>query len=224
MSDQAKSPGGWDFSGDRVRFLQGGERLRAQVTGNVRNVGGGGRNRFGTRGSLSVDLKRDVWFDHEQGVGGGVLKLIEHRLGLNGADARQWLAEQELMLQRRTRRSVRGHLVATHDYCDAHGTIRYQVLRYKPKRFKQRRPGSRPGDPHIYNLDGIEPLPYRLPEMMEAIAHMQPIVSRCCMTRRRQVRQGCRNPSPPRRSAPVTAPRLPDADQSSKRDFPVGQP
>jgi putative DNA primase/helicase len=136
-----------------------------------------GELRFGTRGSLSVDLKRAVWFDHEHGVGGGVLKLIEHRLGLKGADARQWLAEQGLVLPRRTGiEAVRGRLVATHDYCEADGTVRYQVLRYEPKRFKQRRPGHRPNDPHIYNLDGVEPLPYRLREVMEAIAQALPIV------------------------------------------------
>ena len=34
--------------------------------------------RFGKRGSLSVDLKNDVWFDHEHMVGGGILDLVVH--------------------------------------------------------------------------------------------------------------------------------------------------
>ena len=34
--------------------------------------------RFGNRGSLSVNLKSNVWFDHEKMVGGGILDLIVH--------------------------------------------------------------------------------------------------------------------------------------------------
>ena len=35
--------------------------------------------RFGKRGSLSVDLKNDVWFDHEHMKGGGILDLVIHQ-------------------------------------------------------------------------------------------------------------------------------------------------
>lgn len=34
--------------------------------------------RFGKRGSLSVDLKNNVWFDHEHMIGGGILDLVVH--------------------------------------------------------------------------------------------------------------------------------------------------
>jgi hypothetical protein len=34
--------------------------------------------RFGTNGSLSVDLEKGRWFSHEAQQGGGVLALIEH--------------------------------------------------------------------------------------------------------------------------------------------------
>ena len=32
--------------------------------------------RFGKKGSLSVNLKNNIWFDHEQHVGGGILDLV----------------------------------------------------------------------------------------------------------------------------------------------------
>src|SRR4051794_31574504 len=32
--------------------------------------------RYGARGSLSVDLKKGTWFDHEADEGGGVLDLV----------------------------------------------------------------------------------------------------------------------------------------------------
>ena len=35
--------------------------------------------RFGKRGSLSVDLKNNVWFDHENMIGGGILDLVVHQ-------------------------------------------------------------------------------------------------------------------------------------------------
>jgi predicted P-loop ATPase len=54
--------------------------------------------RFGTHGSIAVELKGDDagrWFDHEHGSGGAGLELLRHRRGLtNGAAldwSRQWL-------------------------------------------------------------------------------------------------------------------------------------
>ena len=56
-----------------------------------------GELRFGTRGSLSVDLKRGVWFDHEEGAGGGVLDLIERETGLKGSHRLDWLRDKGLL-------------------------------------------------------------------------------------------------------------------------------
>jgi len=42
--------------------------------------------RFGTNGSMAVDLGKGTWFDHEAGEGGGVLDLLRVRRGMvNGA-------------------------------------------------------------------------------------------------------------------------------------------
>jgi putative DNA primase/helicase len=54
--------------------------------------------------------------------------------------------------------------VATYDYRDRDGTVRYRVVRRKPKRFLQCQPDGR-GD-WTWNMDGVKPLPYRLPEML----------------------------------------------------------
>jgi len=62
----------------------------------------------------------------------------------------------------------RGPIVATYDYRDAAGVLLYQVLRYAPKNFCQRRPDpTRPGH-WIANLDGVRPVRYRLPELLTA--------------------------------------------------------
>ncbi|AII61453.1 DUF3631 domain-containing protein [Dehalococcoides mccartyi] len=52
---------------------------------------------------------------------------------------------------------------ALYDYRDKDGKLLYQVVRYKPKSFTQRRPDGK-GD-WIYNLKGITPVLYRLPEL-----------------------------------------------------------
>ncbi len=58
--------------------------------------------------------------------------------------------------------------VETYDYMDAAGKLVYQVLRYEPKTFKQRRPGS--NGEWIWSVKGISPLLYRLPQVADAIA------------------------------------------------------
>lgn len=64
--------------------------------------------------------------------------------------------------------------VATYDYVDTDGHLRHQTVRYEPKQFKQRRPDERGG--WIWNLDGVEPLLYRLPHMIEAVSLGKQIV------------------------------------------------
>ena len=49
--------------------------------------------RWGSGGSVSVDVRKGTVFDHELNEGGGVLWLIEQRLGLKGRDAFEWMSE-----------------------------------------------------------------------------------------------------------------------------------
>jgi hypothetical protein len=58
--------------------------------------------------------------------------------------------------------------IASYDYCDEHGVLLFQALRYHPKGFKQRRPvpGS---DDWVWNLQGVRRVLYRLPEVRRAI-------------------------------------------------------
>ncbi|MGI8913000.1 MAG: DUF927 domain-containing protein [Chloroflexota bacterium] len=57
-------------------------------------------------------------------------------------------------------------IVATYDYTDEAGTLPYQVVRYEPKAFKQRRPDGKGG--WVWNLAGVRHVPYRLPELLAA--------------------------------------------------------
>lgn len=125
--------------------------------------------RFGTNGSLRVTLRGDqrgTWRDHEAGEGGGVLDLIVHKQGGDRKDAAAWLSEtfpHEVPAAANKRQ-----IVATYPYVDAGGEMIFEVVRFEPKDFRQRRPDGAGG--WHWNLKGVEPTLYRLPEIMRAIA------------------------------------------------------
>jgi hypothetical protein len=58
-------------------------------------------------------------------------------------------------------------LVATYDYVDEHGELLFQVLRYEPKAFSQRRPDGKGG--WIGSLGDVRRVLYRLPLIRAAI-------------------------------------------------------
>ena len=64
-------------------------------------------------------------------------------------------------------------IVAIYDYRDLGGKVIHQTVRYWPKNFKQRRPDGKGG--LIWNLDGIEPVLFRLPEITKSIQDGLPI-------------------------------------------------
>ncbi len=58
-------------------------------------------------------------------------------------------------------------VVASYDYKDESGRLLYQVLRYEPKDFRQRRPNGRGG--WIWNLHKVRRVLYRLPELQDVV-------------------------------------------------------
>ncbi|MHC4603917.1 MAG: toprim domain-containing protein, partial [Planctomycetota bacterium] len=57
-------------------------------------------------------------------------------------------------------------ITATYDYKDESGELLYQVVRFEPKSFAQRRPDGN-GD-WVWSLDGVRRILYRLPELLQA--------------------------------------------------------
>ena len=55
-----------------------------------------------------------------------------------------------------------GRIVTTYDYRDAGGRLVYQVVRFEPKDFRQRRPDGKGG--WTWNMNGVGRVLYRLPE------------------------------------------------------------
>lgn len=130
--------------------------------------------RFGNHGSLSVDLEKGTFFDHEAGKGGGVVALLAREMGLKGAEAVEWL-RREVGADLEDRRPSNGHgpkarIAAAYDYVDEHGVVLFQVCRLEPKTFRQRRPDSASHDGWSWSIKGVRQIPYRLPQVMAAIA------------------------------------------------------
>lgn len=59
-------------------------------------------------------------------------------------------------------------IIATYDYTDADGQLLYQVVRYWPKDFRQRRPDGNGG--WLWSLGETPRVLYRLPAIIEAVA------------------------------------------------------
>jgi putative DNA primase/helicase len=126
--------------------------------------------RFGRNGSVAIETagpKAGTWFDHENGIGGGVRDLLRVRGGMEKPAATQWLRDEiGIDTDARPHRTPRGRIAATYDYLDERGAMQFQVVRFEPKDFRQRRPG--PDGQWIWNIKGLRPILYRLPELIAA--------------------------------------------------------
>jgi RecA-family ATPase len=134
--------------------------------------------RFGTHGSLSVDLEKFVWFDHEANRGGGTLDFIAFEKQLTGRAAFDYMRDELKLPIDDGPAPANGHsngyvvarkIAATYDYIDESGALLFQVVRYDPKAFAQRRPDGNDG--WIWSVKGSRQVPYRLPELVEAIGN-----------------------------------------------------
>ena len=66
------------------------------------------------------------------------------------------------------KKSGKLNLVETYAYRAADGKLRFEVCRYDPKDFRQRRPNPAAPGKWIWKLDGVELVPYRLQELITA--------------------------------------------------------
>jgi len=117
--------------------------------------------RWGNRGSKEVDLRKGTWFDFENNEGGGVVDLVRMHEGAQLAGIPDVL-ERKFGIPKQTQKAIQPaqFLSKVYNYADAQGELRYQVLRYEPKTFRQRRPDGNGG--WIYNMQDVEALPYNL--------------------------------------------------------------
>src|SRR5512132_3034346 len=123
--------------------------------------------RYGTHGSLAIEIagdKRGEWYDHENKVGGGAIDLVRRHTGLSNGEAAEWLvSELGIAIEVTRQPQQRRRIVATYDYRDEAGNLLFQVVRYEPKDFRQRRPDGQGG--WTWRIKGVRQVPYRLFEL-----------------------------------------------------------
>ena len=122
--------------------------------------------RYGNHGSLSVDTRKGIWFDHESNEGGGITKLIARQRGTT-MESIAAILEREYGVQRRSQEALtpKKYVEARFDYYGPDGDVVFQVERYHPKTFRQRRPDGKGG--WLYNLQGVTQVPYNLHNIIQ---------------------------------------------------------
>ena len=131
--------------------------------------------RWGSHGSKSVDLEKGVWSDHEAKEGGGVLDLVRRERRCSTGEALDWLRDEigadiEDRRERRAEPAPKARVVAEYDYTDEDGCVVFQVCRMEPKTFRQRRPDPSAAGGWNWSVKGVRQVPYRLTDVLEAIA------------------------------------------------------
>jgi len=134
--------------------------------------------RYGSKGSLSIDLVKGTWYDHQESQGGGALDLVERETKLKGGARFEWLKSKGFVFETHDGGAAqaprqRFEIVATYDYCDEGGALLSQVCRMEPKDFRQRR-RPLPTDPPdkikggwVWSVKGVRQVPYKFPELLE---------------------------------------------------------
>lgn len=124
----------------------------------------------GTPGrSLSINIRTGVWRDFAGDDGGSdPVSLVAAIKGMKQGEAARELAREFGLDTAAAPQGARRRIVASYDYHNPDGTILFQVTRWEPKKFTQRRPDGNGG--WINSVKDIELVPYRLPEVIKATA------------------------------------------------------
>lgn len=111
--------------------------------------------------SLSVNPATGLFKCFGCGFQGDVFTFHGKKYDLSFQDA-----VKELATIAGLKKSHKRKIVSTYDYIDGQGNLVYQVVRFEPKDFRQRRPDGNGG--WIWNLNGIETILYNVPEVIKA--------------------------------------------------------
>jgi KaiC/GvpD/RAD55 family RecA-like ATPase len=128
--------------------------------------------RYGSNGSVSIDVATGTYYDHETKKGGGVLDLISRETGRDHQSAVTWMKEHGYLdtpVKPNGKGAPLGKEVAHYDYVDEDGALLFQVVRFEPKTFRQRRRDA--AGVWTWSVKGTRVVPYRLPELIETISY-----------------------------------------------------
>lgn len=115
--------------------------------------------------SLSINTNKGTYFCHACGKKGDFIHFYGK---INGFDTHQNFGKilSGIASDFGIQDNVKQRLAKTYNYLDAAGKLLFQLCRLEPKSFRQRRPNGKNG--WVWNLKSIEPVLYRLPEVLKA--------------------------------------------------------
>ena len=128
--------------------------------------------------SCHVNPEKQVWKCHGCNAGGDLLTFVQKldRLDFTGALEKLGAHAEDDSPPRRPEPAKvspqpgapvqQSRIIATYSYTDATGAEVFQAIRLEPKSFRQRR--KLPDGKWAWNLDGVETVLYRLPEVIES--------------------------------------------------------
>jgi hypothetical protein len=118
--------------------------------------------------SLKINVQTGEWADYATGEKGGdpvsLCAAIFHHNN-QGAAAKDLAARLGVYTNGAFASGKR--IVAEYKYENASGELVYQVVRFEPKDFRQRRPDGQGG--WIWKMAGVQLVPYRLPKVIHAV-------------------------------------------------------
>ena len=142
----------------------------------------GGDDRF------SINTAKQIFNCRGCDTGGDVITFVQHVDGVDFEHACQTLTGEPRPNGKQYYKALKHVVTATFEYHDENGVIAYVIDRVefqagngvfvlkdgkRKKEFRQRRPDpDRPGN-WISNVNGVTKIPYRLPELIEAVASQQ---------------------------------------------------
>lgn len=118
----------------------------------------------------SFSVCKGAYHDNKTDEKGSAIDLIGNaKFGGDIWQAQEFLGEY-LHLTPKNQAKQKRKFVCAYDYVDAAGKVIHQTVRFDPKEFLQRRPDPDKPEEWIWTLKGIEPVLYRLPELIAAAA------------------------------------------------------
>jgi len=123
---------------------------------------------FPGNSGLFVNVQKNLWYSHGNSAGGDAAGLVKFVTGCDFANALSWLNAHDYTNGATTPAPrLASQIVAEYDYRDEEGDLLFQVVRFEPKDFRQRRPDCNGG--WDWKLNGVRRVPYRLPELFRAM-------------------------------------------------------
>mgnify|MGYP001364350198 CR=1 FL=1 len=123
--------------------------------------------RFGAKGSLSVNLKDDTFYDFEREAGGGVFDFVIHQgLAANLNEARLWLKSKGLVTDDAEIISIAkgSNVVREHIYLNTDGSINRKPVKFSDGKWRQMRYER---GTFVSGVKGVSNIPYGADRLAE---------------------------------------------------------